>query len=145
MAKRAFIKYITVGLTLLLGSCTCNKPYAMRSIQDDDKQLNCKAVVLSINEAEQYRKKALETRGITTDQALLPLCWAPTYLAAQDAVAAADERLEYLGNIYDLLNCGKKGKPPPKTLPPPPPYRPGALPPMQRRPLPPPPGYSPRR
>lgn len=109
----------------------------MRPIQDSDKQLSCKEVVLSINEAEQYRKKAMETRGITADQALLPLCWAPTYLSAQDAVAAADERLEYLGNIYDLLNCGNKNKPPVQTLPPPPGYRPGALPPMQRQPLPP--------
>lgn len=102
--------------------------------------MNCKDVVLSITEAEQYRKKALETRSISADQVLLPLCWAPTYFASQSAVKAADERLEYLGNIYDVLDCSRKAKAPSQALPPPPPYRPGALPPIQRRPLPPPPG-----
>lgn len=126
-------------ITMALASCTCNQAYTVRPIRDEDKQLDCKTTVLSINEAEQYRKKAIETRGISGGQVFLPLCWMPTYFSAQDAVQAADERLEYLGNIYELLGCSAKAKAPERSLPPPPPYREGALPPTHRRPLPPPP------
>src|SRR5690606_13004177 len=128
-----YIKLFAItGAAIMLGSCTCNKPYEMRPIQDADKQLSCKEVVLSINEAEQYRKQAMDTRGITADQALLPLCWAPTYFAGQDAIKAADARLEYLGNIYDLLDCGNKAKASARPVPPPPGYRPPGMPPMRQ-------------
>jgi hypothetical protein len=63
MAGRMNLRLVSIaGAALLLASCTCNKPYEMRPIQEEDKQLSCKEVVLSINEAEQYRKKAIFPR-----------------------------------------------------------------------------------
>jgi hypothetical protein len=154
MKRNRGLQWLTLaGVAVFLTSCTCNKPYSVRAVQEDDKLMSCKDVVLAINETEQYRVKAINTRGITPDQALLPLCWMPTYLSAQDAVSAADERMQYLWKIYDILDCRQKmqqqsmpmspmsGMPPAMQQSAPPPYRPGVLPTM-RRPMPtfPPPG-----
>lgn len=140
MVFKIFPKVLWVSLIAsITASCACNRPDEIRPVRREDKQLTCKDVVLEINETEYLRKKAEESRGISADQILLPLCWMPTYLAGQETVKAADERLEYLGQIYDLLNCGAKARTPVQTLPPPPPIRSGSLPPMQRRMAPPPP------
>lgn len=133
MARKLLKLALLGGISVIVFSCACNRPQEVRPVQREDKQLTCKDVVLEINEAEYLRKKALDSRGISADQALLPLCWAPTYIAGEKAVTAADERLEYLGQIYDLLDCGSKMRAPQQTLPPPPPVRNDAVPPMQRR------------
>lgn len=146
MKKKWFNILLLSILSVTLVSCSCSRPKKVRTIQREDKQLTCKDVILEINETEYLRKQALESKGISPSQALLPLCWAPTYMAAQDAVKAADERLEYLSQIYDLLHCGQKQRAPQRSLPAPPPIRPGALPSMQRSvTTPPPPGNLPPR
>ena len=140
MKKSTWLKVIALSLlSVMLVSCTCTRPKKVRTIQREDKQLTCKNVILEINETEYMRKQALETSAVAGGQALLPLCWAPTYFATKTSVKAADERLDYLGQIYDLLHCGRKQRPPQRSLPAPPPMRPGALPPMQRSVSPPPP------
>ncbi len=113
------------GVSLLL-SCTCGVPLRVTSVQRSDKKLTCKDVILEINESEEYRKQGAIEKGIGFGEILAPLCWVNGYLDGRSAVGSANARIEYLGHIYDLLDCGGKGKDkdqqqPPAMLPPPPP------------------------
>lgn len=91
---------------LVLASCTCGKPLKVTSIQGDDKKLACKDVILEINEAEHYREQASKEKGINFGEALMPVCWVSGYIDGAQAVKAANARIDYLGRIYDLLDCG---------------------------------------
>ena len=129
-------------LSVLLVACTCNQPYKVKPVERGDKKLTCPDVILELNEAEYRKKQAMSAKGISADQALLPLCWLPTYTSAQEAQKAADERIEYLTQIYNVLQCDRKKRGSARTLPPPPPIRKQATPPRQRRILTPPPFYG---
>lgn len=102
-----------------LVSCTCGTPLEVSPIQRDDKKLACKDVILEINEAEHYRDEGVQSQGINMGEALMPICWASGYVDGSKAVKAANSRIDYLGQIYDLLDCGgnasSASSPPPPT------------------------------
>lgn len=100
--KSLFITAIAV----FLAGCTCGVPLKVTPIQQDDKKLSCKAVILEINEAEHYRDEAADAQGIGLGEALMPMCWISGYLDGSKAKKAANERIDYLGRIYDLMECG---------------------------------------
>lgn len=95
-------------LSMVLFSCTCATPLKVSEIQKTDKKLACKDVILEINESEHYRELAKKERGISFGNFLMPVCWVTSYVDANRAVNAAQERIKYLGHIYDVLDCGGK-------------------------------------
>lgn len=95
-----------IGITCVLASCDCNPALEITSIQKSDKKLACKDIILEINEAEYYRAEAAESRKITFGELLMPTCWISGYVNGQQAIRSADARIDYLGHIYDLLDCG---------------------------------------
>lgn len=105
--KPTYVIIVTV-LALILASCNCGVPMKVKTIQTGDKTLNCKDIILEINEAEFYRKEAYTTQSISYDEALMPSCWVSGYFDSKSAIKAADARINYLSNIYDLLECGGK-------------------------------------
>lgn len=136
-----------IGLLLLLASCNCSAPLEITSIQKSDKKLACKDIILEINEAEHYRDQAKAAKGISMMEVLMPTCWVSGYIDGNSALKSADARINYLGNIYDLLDCGgtsKSAAPPAKATPAPRPstrVAPPPRPPVQYAP--PPQGYPP--
>ncbi len=100
------ISLFLCGASLL--SCTCATPIKVTEIQKTDKKLACKDIILEINEAEHYKDLAKKERGIGFGNMLMPVCWVSSYVDAGGAVKAADERISYLGNIYEVLDCGGK-------------------------------------
>lgn len=98
-------------LTLLIGTsilvaCDCSTPLEITAIQKSDKKLACKDIILEINEAEHYRGEAAESKKITFGKLFMPTCWVSGYVNGQQAMKTADARIDYLGHIYDLLDCG---------------------------------------
>ena len=91
-----------------LVSCTCTNPLIVSEIQKSDKKLTCKDVILEINESEHYRELAKREEGIGIGEALMPICWASSFLSATRAAKAAETRIAYLGHIYDVMDCGGK-------------------------------------
>ncbi len=89
-------------------SCTCTHPLKVTPIQKSDKKLSCKEVILEINESEHYKDLAKKESGIHFGNILMPVCWVTSSVDASKAVAAANERIKYLGKIYDVLDCGGK-------------------------------------
>lgn len=100
-------KFFCIVLILLLSSCNCSPPLRITSIQSTDKKLACKDIILEINEAEHYAQQASEAEGISLDEILVPTCWVTGYLDGNQAKKSSQARIEYLGHIYDLLDCGK--------------------------------------
>ena len=119
------------SLFFFVSSCTCGVPLRVTSIQRSDKKLACKDVILEINEAEHYRSQAGQEKGIGMGESLMPLCWVSGYVDGDKAIKTANARIDYLGHIYDLMDCGgadRKKMPLPQpiivpvpTAPPPPP------------------------
>jgi hypothetical protein len=93
---------------LALVSCTCATPLKVSPIQKTDKKLACKEVILEINEAEHYKDLADKEKGIRFGNMLMPVCWVSSYVDARDAIKYANERIKYLGHIYDVMDCGGK-------------------------------------
>lgn len=104
-----------------LVSCTCGVPLKVTPIQGDDKKLACKDVILEINESEHYRNQAAKEKAIGFNEMFMPMCWVSGYVDGAQAIKAANARIDYLGRIYDLLDCGGKELSESKLPPPPPP------------------------
>ena len=117
------IKLFFLGALLLaLNSCSCNNAYNadVRPVQKTDKELNCKDIVMEINEAEFYKKSALERKHGKLEDILLPYCYPSGYLSANNTEKQAISRLEYLNQIYEINDCATKSKFESRKLPPPP-------------------------
>ncbi len=107
MSRFLKILVLVVASGALL-SCTCANPLVVSEIQKTDKKLVCKDVILEINETEHYRDLAKSESGIGFGNFLMPICWVTSYTNASKAVKAAKVRIEYLGHIYDVMDCGGK-------------------------------------
>jgi len=99
-------KLAAILLCLSVTSCNCGAPLKVTPIQRGDKRLNCKEIILEINEVEHHRDRAYRARNVSAGEALMPVCWVTDYMDADEAVSNAEDRIEYLSNIYNLLNCG---------------------------------------
>ncbi|MCH2037079.1 MAG: hypothetical protein MK137_00610 [Rickettsiales bacterium] len=112
---------ILITTVFMLSSCVCPSAIEVDSVQRNDKKLTCKDVVMEINEAEFFRKEAQQKQYRRVEYMLNPLCYPSGYLSGSKGMRAADSRLDYLNNIYELLGCGqdiKNVKPKPNPLPP---------------------------
>ncbi len=102
---------LTLIAPIFLSSCDCSTPVIIGSIQDTDKKLACRDIILEINEAEHYRSLGEESKKITLGEMFMPTCWISGYLDGSKAYKSANSRIEYLTHIYDLLDCSGSEKP----------------------------------
>lgn len=110
-------KIILIALTsVFIVGCSCKSSVRVQPIQRKDKMLTCKEAALEINEAEYFRRAAELNKNSAVD-VFLPLCYAHSVKSANRAIQAADERLEYLNHIYDLLGCARQRPLKPPTPP----------------------------
>lgn len=94
----------------ILSSCTCGTPLRVTPIQKTDKKLNCEQVIIEINEAEHYRTEAASEQAVGMGEALMPICWFTGFVDGEVGIKKANSRINYLGSMYDLMDCGGKGK-----------------------------------
>lgn len=104
--RKKYKKAACAAVCVFLAGCSCNPPLRITPIQRADKRLTCKSLVLEINEAEHYRMHALGAIKDNAAKLYAPYCVVNGLMVGSDAVKAADRRIQYLGHIYDLLNCG---------------------------------------
>lgn len=103
-----FLRVLAVSaLIVLLSACTGGKesPYAA-PVTKADKELSCDEIKLEINDAEFVKKKASENRGFRARNVLWPFGYPATYMSADEAIDSANERIEYLQQIYTIKDCG---------------------------------------
>lgn len=97
-------------VALALTACAGQKSMVISELQDTDKQLNCEQIKLEINEAKFFRGKAEKNQKFGIKHVVSPLGYVSSYTSAEDAKTAADGRIEYLNNIYNIKECDKQPK-----------------------------------
>lgn len=90
---------------LLLCSCSGVRSSAVVPVQSKDKQLTCKEILLEINESQQYKDAAEKNKNPGVRSFLAPLGYVYTLTSANEAIDAADKRITYLNEVYQISGC----------------------------------------
>ena len=94
---------------ILINSCA--RPKVVNVISPEDKKLNCEKLESSLDNALEFRRKALAELGNTGANQVRGLLFWPalfaTYANAHEAVLAASERSVHIINIMQNKNCEK--------------------------------------
>lgn len=99
--KLAVLSLVLLGVT----SCSGTRSAAVIPVQSKDKQLSCREIVLEMNEAEEYKKSAEKNKNPDVRSFLAPLGYAYTLTSANEAIAASEERIRYLKEVYQISGC----------------------------------------
>ena len=87
----------------------CATPHVVEEKQVGDDSLTCAQIEAQIADAERFKKKARDEKGVTgTNAAALLLFWPAliaTYSNVEEAVDAANERKLHLQKIYSTKGC----------------------------------------
>jgi hypothetical protein len=92
--------------TLLLGACA--SPTVVQAIKPGDTGLTCSQLQNEYADAEKMKKEADGTKGVTGGNIARLLFWPSivgTYMNANEAIAAADNRKVNLANLMSQKNC----------------------------------------
>ena len=99
---------VILGLSLILLN-SCAKPKVLDVALPQDKKLSCEKLEEAVDDAQEFRAKAVAVTGNTPqNQARAYLFWPAlmmTYLNASEAIVAANERTVHLINVMSDKNC----------------------------------------
>lgn len=98
------------ALTILLASslltaCSGTKSTVVADMTPADKQLSCQEMQMDITEAQFLKAKAEKNRGFSFKNMIMPLSYPSTYMSADEAIEAADNRMLYLNKLYQAKGC----------------------------------------
>jgi hypothetical protein len=92
-------------VTLLFG---CASPTVVQSVKPGDAGLSCAQLQNELADADRFKKDAQGEKGVTGGNAARLLFWPAiigTYMNANEAIAAADNRMVNLTNLMSKGNC----------------------------------------
>jgi hypothetical protein len=92
-------------LTILAG---CASPTVVQSVKPGDSSLSCGQLQNEIADADKFKKDADDVKGVTGGNTARLLFWPAiigTYMNANEAIAAADNRKVHLSNIMSQKSC----------------------------------------
>ena len=104
MKKYFFITRSAVLLTL--GGCA--SPTVVQSVKPGDAGLSCAQLQNEYADADKLKKSAAEEKGVTGGNVARLLFWPSiigTYMNANEAIAAADNRMVNLANLMSRSKC----------------------------------------
>ena len=105
--KKIFGILVLVLNLILLNSCA--KPTVVAVVMPDDNKLSCKKLESGVDDAQNFRDKALAVTGNTARNQLSAILFWPalaiTYTNAHEAIVAATGRSIHLVNIMLDKNC----------------------------------------
>ena len=107
MFKRIVIVSV---LSMMVAACGSAEEKAVRvkALQRKDKRLSCQEILLEMNEAQFYNRMAHKKRGVKLKNVLMPLGYISTYMDSEEAIGAAQARIEYLDRIYEIMRCEER-------------------------------------
>jgi len=100
------VKLVFIAGAVVLAGCA--SPTVVQSVKPNDVGLNCEQLKNEFTEAEKFKAEAGSEKGVTGGNALRLLFWPAiigTYMNANEAIAAADNRKVHLANIMSQKNC----------------------------------------
>jgi hypothetical protein len=99
--------FITISAVLLtLGGCA--SPTVVQSVKPGDAGLSCAQLQNEYADADKLKKSAAEEKGVTGGNVARLLFWPSiigTYMNANEAIAAADNRMVNLANLMSRSKC----------------------------------------
>lgn len=98
-------RFLIITLTLSLAACSGKKSAQVVALQESDKNLSCREIKLEMNEAEFYLKNAKRNKGMGITDIFTPIGYMSTYKSASKAEDSANDRIEYLAKIHDIMHC----------------------------------------
>jgi len=107
MNKNFLIGFSTA---VLLGACA--SPTVVQSVKPGDAGLNCGQLQNEYADADNFKKEADSAKGVTGGNVARLLFWPSivgTYMNANEAIAAADNRKVHLANQMIQKNCSIPG------------------------------------
>lgn len=99
-------KYLLAAAVVALAGCA--SPTVVQSVKPGDTGLSCSQLQNEYSDAEKLRKSAEDEKGVTGGNTARLLFWPAiigTYMNANEAIAAADNRKVHLSNIMNQKNC----------------------------------------
>jgi hypothetical protein len=86
----------------------CASPTVVQSVKPGDAGLTCSQLQNEYSDAERFKKQASDEKGVTGGNVARLLFWPAivgTYMNANEAISAADNRMTYLAGIMSQKNC----------------------------------------
>ncbi len=99
-------KMLLIVLISILGACAT--PSVVQSMKPGDTGLSCPQLQNEYADAERFKKEADSEKGVTGGNVARVLFWpliVGTYMNANEAIAAAENRKVHLGNLMNQKNC----------------------------------------
>lgn len=109
-------KILLISLTALLSACA--SPTVIQSTKPGDMGLSCAQLQNEYSDAERFKKEAEGEKGVTGGNVARLLFWPSiigTYMNANEAVAAAENRKVHLANVMMNKKCPIPNSPTPET------------------------------
>ena len=101
-------KFLLTSLAAILIS-GCATPHVVDAVKASDSSLTCAQIEAEIRDADRFKADAQKEKGMTGTNVAAALFFWPamigTYSNANDAIAAADKRKEYLTGIHRQKKC----------------------------------------
>lgn len=96
----------TVSLSAILSGCA--SPTVTQAVKPGDVGLNCPTLQNEYSDADRFKKEAEGEKGVTGGNVARLLFWPSiigTYMNANEAIAAADNRKVHLANLMLQKGC----------------------------------------
>jgi hypothetical protein len=100
---------------LVLGLSACASPTVVQSVKPGDTGLSCGQLQNDYADAEKFKKDAAAEKGVTGGNVARLLFWPAiigTSMNANEAIAAADNRMVHLTNLMSQKGCQAGTNPP---------------------------------
>ncbi len=101
---RLLFSMLAISIVLL----GCASPTVVQSVKPGDAGLTCAQLQNEYSDADRFKKQAGEEKGVTGGNVARLLFWPAiigTYMNANEAISAADNRMTYLAGIMTQKNC----------------------------------------
>jgi hypothetical protein len=101
--KKVLLTFASAGV--LFG---CASPTVVQSVKPGDAGLSCSQLQNEFADADKFKKEAEGEKGVTGGNVARLLFWPSivgTYMNANEAIAAADNRKVHLANLMSQKSC----------------------------------------
>jgi len=101
-----------IGFSAVIFLGACASPTVVQSVKPGDSGLNCGQLQNEYADADNFKKESDSAKGVTGGNVARLLFWPSivgTYMNANEAIAAADNRKVHLANQMIQKNCSIPG------------------------------------
>lgn len=106
------LHWTLLGMTAILAACA--SPTVVQPIKPGDAELSCAQLQNEVADADKFKKDAEAEKGVTGGNVARTILLWPTvvgtYMNANEAIAAAENRKVHLTNIMNQKGCGTANK-----------------------------------